>query len=1071
MKLACLLALLCLLTLTGALAQTGTDGAVLGVVTDSSGGLVIGAQVTITNSDTGLVKTALTSSDGSFEIGALPRGYYSVSVTFARFKTWALPRSELTIGERKKLSPGLELGELNEEVTIEASGELLQTEKAEVGGLVEEATIRELPLNGRDVIELVELVPGMRYAGKSLEPANGPTSNVQGLGHRDDQAEFRVDGVASNAVCDEGSTGVPNPDTVAQFSVATSNFSAENGRNPIQVTVVTKSGTNEFHSTLWEFLRNNAFDARNTFAVSNPKLVRNQFGVAGGGPVIKNRTFFFGSYEGTRVIQSNIFNSPTVSPDMLQGDFSGLPTIRDPSSRQPFAGNQIPQSQFSGVSRFFFPWILQPNSPGNLYRNSVSIPNNIDEFNARVDHQITQAQRIYWRYYRFYNAQTMTGYRPDITAQQKDHQYSMGLNYDFTISPTTLLNLSIGAVQNRGRVTSKCCGIGKENLTEEAGIRGFQTAGREEWVGLPDTIAFDPYTSISSQVAWGTPDSYSSQSINGSASMNLVRGRHTIVAGYQYSHLYLLASNGSCCSRGVFQFNGQYTGDAFADYLLGYMDDSLRNYPLHTFGMKSNPYGALFIDDFWKISSQVTVELGLRWDYWFAKSLIRGAGGTFDPKLGKVIAGLNSKGEVDLTAQPVSPFLAQATAGLWIPASEVHVPGGLFEPNGYVSPRLGVAWRPLKTGGVVVRAGYGAFTSSYRGNITASQIIAPPYWTYEEQFWSAGQLQRWETAWPSNPKAFTAPSVGASAYNVKPMKDHEWNISIQKALPFRSAVTLSYVGSKANDLVTDNSLNNVPPGLYSDLQAAKPYPMFGGIDLYENTGRNHYHSGQLKMERRFSQGLSFMLSYAFSKNISEAGGDSIWATPTPFAPAGYNRGRAAYDHTHILATNAVWEIPVGHGHAAGASLNPLVQGFVGGWELSGIYLFSSGDPLTFGFPGATLGNGWNTRPNVIGNLRLSDPRASLWFNPSALAAPEPYLFGNAGIGILDGPSSQILNLALMKRFPFGEKRYVQFRWEAFNAFNHANLRDPNTTIGQSTTGQIFSAGAAREMQIALKVIF
>jgi len=214
-----------------------------------------------------------------------------------------------------------------------------------------------------------------------------------------------------------------------------------------------------------------------------------------------------------------------------------------------------------------------------------------------------------------------------------------------------------------------------------------------------------------------------------------------------------------------------------------------------------------------------------------------------------------------------------------------------------------------------------------------------------------------------------------------------------------------------------------------------------------------------------------MLSYAFSKNISEAGGDSIWATPTPFAPAGYNRGRAAYDHTHILASNAVWEIPVGHGHAVGSRLNSLVNGIVGGWELSGIYLFTSGDPLTFGLPGATLGNGWDTRPNLIGNLRLSHPSASLWFNPNALAAPDQYLFGNAGIGILDGPSSQILNLALMKRFPFGESKYVQLRWEAFNAFNHANLGDPNTNIGQSTTGQIFSAGPAREMQIALKVIF
>jgi len=905
------------------------------------------------------------------------------------------------------------------------------------------------------------------------------------LGHRDDQTEFRVDGVASNAVCDEGSTATPNPDTIAQFSVSTSNFSAENGRNPVQVNMVTKSGTNEFHVTLWEFLRNDALDARNTFASSNPKLIQNQFGLAGGGPVLiprlyngKNKTFLFGSYEGTRIIQSKIYNSYTVSPAMLNGDFSGLPTITDPTTGLPFAGNKIPQAQISGASKFFFPWIPQANSPGDLFKAIASRPTNTDEFTGRVDHQITQNQRIYWRILHLDTPQNLVGYLPSSTATEDTHSYSTGLSYNYTVTPTTLLNLSIGTVNTVNTSSPTCIGsgpcteIGKENLTADAGIQGFQTAGREQWIGLPDSISFAGYAGISSRNGWGDPSVFKSQSINGNASLSKVWGKHTIVTGYQYDHLYLLAAHGSCCSKGVFDFNGQYTGNGFADYLLGYPDSSLRNYPIHTFGMKSNPYGAFFIDDSWKVTSQLTVELGLRWDYWFAKSLIRGAGGTFDPAIGKAVAGLDSAGNVDLTAQPVAPYLAAATQGQWVPASQVHVPGGLFEPSGYVSPRLGVAWRPLKSGDLVVRGGFGTFTSSYRGNITASQIIAPPYWTYESQSWSPAQLQRWETAWPASPNSFTASSVGAAAYNVKPMKDYEWNISVQKTLPFKTAVTLSYVGSKASDLVVDNSLNNVPPGLYTDLQAAKPYPIFGGIDLYENTGRNHYNSGQLLIERRFSQGLSFTLAYAFSKNISEAGGDSVYATPTPFAPAGYNRGRAAYDHTHILSSNVVWEIPVGRGQRLGSSMNPVANAVIGGWELSGIYLFSSGDPLSFSAPGGALGNGWGTRANLVGDPSISSPNAGLWFNPNAFSTPGPYLFGNSGIGILDGPGSHVVNLGLMKKFPLvGEKRYLQLRWEAFNAFNHVNLGDPNTNIGQSSTGQIFSAGPARVMQIALKLVF
>jgi hypothetical protein len=1080
-----LLSVCFLLALATATAQTGVDGAILGVVTDANGGVIVGATVTVTNLGTGIQRNETSRADGSFEISALPQGNYSVTVTFAGFKTWTLANTDLTINEHKRLAPVLSVGDVNERVTIEATTDLLQTEKSETGGVVEQRTIQELPLNGRDVIELTELVPGVRYGGRSLSTAcaDGNTSSVQGLGHRDDQTEFRVDGVASNAVCDEGSTAIPNPDTIAQFSVSTSNFSAENGRNPVQVNMVTKSGTNQYHVTLWEFLRNDALDARNTFAATNPKLIQNQFGLAGGGPVLiphayngKNKTFFFGSYEGTRIVQSKIYNSYTVSPAIMQGDFSGLPTITDPTTGQPFPGNKIPDSQISGASKFFFPWIPQANSPGSRFRAIASKPINIDEFTGRVDHQITQNQRIYWRILHLDTPQNLVGYLPSSTATEDTHSYSTGLNYDYTITPTTLLNLSIGTVNTVNTSTPTCKGngpcteIGKENLTEEAGIQGFQTAGREQWIGLPDVISFAGYAGINSRNGWGDPAIFKQQSINGNVSLSKVWGKHTVVTGYQYDHLYLLAAHGSCCSKGVFDFNGQYTGNGFADYLLGYTDSSLRNYPIHTFGMKSNPYGAFFVDDSWKITQQLTVELGIRWDHWFAKSLIRGAGGTFDPALGVAVAG-QENGKVDLTAQPVSPYLAAATQGQWVPASQVHVPDGLFIPTSYVSPRLGVAWRPLKSGDLVVRAGYGTFASSYRGNITASQIISPPYWTYESQSWSPAQLQRWETAWPVNPNSFTASSVGAAAYNVKPMVDHEWNLSVQKTLPFKTAVTVAYVGSSGDDLVVDNSLNNVAPGLYTNLQAAKPYPIFGSIDLYKNTGHNWYNSGQLKVERRFSQGLSFMLSYAFSKTLSENGADGVWATPTPFAPAGYNRGLANFDHTHILAFNTVWDVPVGRGRRFASGVNPIANQIIGGWEFSGIYLYSSGDPLTFGVPGATLGNGWGTRPNLVGDPNISNPSPNLWFNPNAFAAPGPYLFGNSGIGIMFGPSSHVANLALMKKFPFGENRYLQFRWEAFNAFNHVNYGDPNTTIGQGSTGQISDAGDARVMQIALKLVF
>jgi hypothetical protein len=294
---------------------------------------------------------------------------------------------------------------------------------------------------------------------------------------------------------------------------------------------------------------------------------------------------------------------------------------------------------------------------------------------------------------------------------------------------------------------------------------------------------------------------------------------------------------------------------------------------------------------------------------------------------------------------------------------------------------------------------------------------------------------------------------------------------VQKGVPFKTAVTLSYVGSYGSDLIADSSINNVPPGLYTNLQAAKPYSTFGSIDLYENTGKNWYNSGQLRIERQFSRGLSYMLSYAYSKNISQNGADSVWIAPTPFAPPGYNRGLASFDHAHILSVSALWQIPVGRGRTWGANMNRAADAIAGGWQFVPIYLYSSGAPLTFAVPGATLGNGWATRPNLIGNPTLSDPTPNLWFNPAAFTAPPQYQFGNSGVGIVTGPSSQVANLSLGKNFAVTEKGYVQFRWEVFNAFNHANYGSPNTTISQSTTGRILSAGAARQMQLGLKLIF
>jgi hypothetical protein len=1050
------------------IAQVGSDASILGVVTDSSGAIIPKATVTIVNLDTGFQRSVTSGEGGEFEALALPTGPYSVSVTNPGFSTWKLGRIDLTVASRQRISPVLKVGDVTEQISVDATAELIQTERSSVSTIVEEKQMRELPLNGRNPVQLVALAPGMRYLGRS-GPERG--SSVQGVGGRDDSTEFQLDGLNANAGMDERGMAIPNVDTIAEFSVETNSFSAEQGRNPLQVLMLTKSGTNAFHGTLWEFLRNEKLDAFNTFAkrpgARKPKLSRNQFGATIGGPVIKNKTFFFASFEGTTIRQERIYNSNTILPEMLNGDFSSVATpIRDPLNGQPFAGNRIPADRIASSSKFFTPYILLPNAPNGFFRATAPVPDDTWEGTMRIDHQITDRQRIYGRWVAYDNSADSPDYRPEVAQTNNTRQHNIAMNYTYSVAPTWLINLGANYMSSFNRFSSPVVGI--DNLTQQAGIQGFATSGREGSTGLP-SVSITGYTGFNAP--WGNPGRLWMEAKNAKATTSLIRGKHTMNLGYEINDRTTFGQHSSFAARGNFTFNGQYTGNGFADYLLGYTSAGGRNFPLQTFGMKHSPYSAIYLQDAWKPTSNLTVNLGLRYDRWHAKRAVRGNVTSFDPVSGKAIAGEDKNGQVDLTAQPVAKFVAAATQGLWVSASDIGAPPGLFEANGFFSPRIGVAWRPGKSDSLVIRGGYGIFASSFIGNITASAIVGPPFWNYENPTYTTASLQRWETAFSNDPTVFLSPGVSAAAYNVDAQKAHEWNFSVQKSLPFSSALTISYVGNKILDVISGNLRNEVPPGQYTNLQAARPYPRFAGITLYENLGKTWYNALQMKVERRFSQGLLFNTVYSYGKHMVDGVGSDVWSAPEPFAPDGYNRGRSAFDRTHILNVNAVYELPFGRGRKHLTGSNPIVNGVLGGWQLTGIYSFTSGAPLSISVPGSTLGNGRGTRANVTGDPALSNGSADQWFNTAAFSAPPQYQFGNSAIGVLDAPGSHSLDTGLMKNFYITEFKHIQFRWEMFNAPNHVNLGGPGTTLATSTFGRITSAGNARQMQLALKFVY
>ncbi len=1046
--------------------QTAEQGAVLGVVTDQSGAVIPGAKVTVTNLDTGFTKEESTNSSGEFEILALPIGPYTADVSMRGFKSWKMDRLVLEIGQRSKLTPVLTLGNVDQQVEVAALDPQIQTESASTETVIQEKQVTDLPLNGRNVVQLVSLAPGMQYTGQvggQFGAERG--SYVQGVGVQSGQTQFSLDGSNANGAMDEGATAIPSVDTIAEFNVQTSNFSAENGRYPLQVMVATKSGTNAYHGSLWEFARNSAFAARNYFETTTPKLVQNQYGAAGGGRILRDRTFFFGSFEALRIRQNQIFNDAVPAPAMLNGDFSSLTTpIIDPMTGNPFPGNQIPASRFDAAAVSFFPYLLQPNAADGNYHAVAPTKTDTTSGTARIDHVLTQKQHLYGRWVRYDSPQLFYGYSPKVYETNQTVQQSFTLNYVYTISPKVVFSANAGYQSSNNTFNSPQ--VGGTNLTEQAGIQGFSSPAQQSAAGFP-TANISGYTGFG--LLWGVNGRLWSHSWNGTTSVNLVHGKHLIDAGLQFDTRSVYGHHDSFAAQGGFTFNGQYTGNGFADYLLGLTSAAARNYPIAPFGVQHAPYTGIFVEDTYKMARNLTLNLGLRYDRWYDKTLVHGNGATFDPQIGKVVAGVDANGQVNLSAQPVAPYLAAATAGIWVPASQVGIPAGLFQGNGYFSPRVGVAWTVRN--GSVVRAAYGIFTSSFQGNVAASSIVGPPYWAYETPSFSAQSMQKWETAFPQVPNTFAAPGVAAPAWNTRAQKTHEWNVAVEQTLPLNSTLTLSYVGNHLFDGISGQSYDDVPAGQYADLQAARPFPVLSSIVLYQNMGDSWYNGLQAKWERRFTNGWTFTGSYAFSKLMVDNLASCVYCNVQPFTPKGYNRGRSANDITHILAVNSVYDLPVGHGRKYFSSMNRVTDVVLGNWELSGILSYASGAPLSFDVPGATLGNGYDTRPNLVGSLSVPNRSAKLWFNPNALAVPAPYTYGNSGMNITDAPATKGLDAALLKNFVFREGKYLQFRWEAFNAPNFVNFGAPNTSIGETSTGQIFTAGAPREMQFGLKLIF
>ena len=1050
----------------------GQNAQITGRVTDQSGAVVVGAKVNVTNEQTGLTRNVVSNEEGYFTVLFLPPGQYRIVVKMDGFRPFIRSELTLNVDQVARLDFTLEAGAADLEVTITGAEPLLNTETASVGQVVENKLVETLPLNGRNYTQLVALVPGAQP-----NPRSRAADAVQLNGQRAFQTTYLIDGMDNNNYIigvDTGTTQAlrPSVDAIQEFRVESSNFSAEYGRSSGGVINVSiKSGTNEVHGTAFEFLRNDGLDANDFFAnrsgLKKPPFRFNQFGGTLGGPLVKNKLFLFGSYQGTLIRTARTVITTVPTADMKRGIFP-FP-VYDPFTlnsatltRQPFANNTIPQARWDTVGAKLLQLYPDPNLPGlvNNYAGQISSKENNHQVDVRGDYVLSTKDTLFARY--SYNHGNSTrgsvfgapGYggssyldRPAIVPSSA---WSVVGGHTRVFSAAWANELRLGYTHNESNQLSPS----KESLYSRFGILGVPNS--DKMTGLP-TFLPTGYSGL------GDPHFEPNPKRAGllylTDNVTWTRGAHSIRFGgdtRRMSQFSGQSAPGAALSRGLYIFTGLLTGarvglpgSAMADLLLGqttrvrlsaYSDADLRN----------DNYGFYF-NDTWKATPRLTLNLGLRYEVQSPPWEANQQAANFD---------LN----------PGSP-----TYGTIVIAKDGSIRDRSFvnlDMNNF-APRLGLAYRLNDKTVMRAAAGifYGALDRSYYVipsnlpfvviNATPLNVVLVPP---EEQ------LQAGLPAGFVDPKNAVTPEAVFWPEDLPILETYQWNLSVQRELPGNFAVTASYVGSGTAHIVGQRNIDQPLPGT-----TAPPFPQFSSV--IENSPFAHatYHALQTKVERRFSGGLALLSSWTWSHAIDGIPAFEDATTvrgPQDSYHLSLEKASSGIDIRHRWVTSVIYDLPVGRqkgflGDKAAA------RALLGGWQLGGIFVAQTGLAFTPGVSREAI-NGNSLRPNLLRDPNLSGSERSVdrWFDPTSFAAPALDAIGTAGRNILRGPGYTNLDLLVARSFRITETKRLDFRAEFFNALNHTHLGLPNAIIDQPTAGRITSVQAPpRQIQFGLKFIF
>ncbi len=1131
-------AILCVLLFVGSLAFA-QEATIVGTVTDPSGSVLPNVNITITSTDTGKVSNINTNGAGQYVAPDLKIGHYTVKAEISGFNTVIRNDVVLNVGDRSRIDFAMKVGQVSEKVTVEANPVAVQSDTGEVSAVITGQQVTQLATNGRSVYTLFALTPGASSVqGDFMTPtAVSGDSNVSINGQRAGHNLQLIDGGENLDRGGSSASVMPSLDAIAEFRNITSNYSAEYGlSSAATITQVVKSGSNQFHASAWEFLRNDALDARNYF---NPapqpvsELRFNTFGFNVGGPVAfkhtdNPKTFFFYNMEWRRLIQGGLLNQ-TVPLTSSYGGNLGSTAISVPTAAQlapaqqarfladglalgaPFPNNTIPTNLLDpNAQALLAAGIFPAPTNGAQFQGGNNSPTNVREEIVRIDHTFNDKFSIYGHFIADQISQTYGTTQwsadnvPTVSDIFNNPGYSAVVHATQVISPTLLNEVAFNYNGNRIHITPQGVVSAPSNFTFNRLFAGPNIDDRIPSIALSGSTGTN-YTSN-----W-TPWNNKADDYQVRDDISWTKGAHQLKMGASWA-LYRKNQNAFANTQGNFTFNGSFTGNDFADFLLGYGQLYTEDAVKITGQWNNNSYAA-YIQDNWRASHRLTLNLGLRWDgiphtyeannqssNFYPNMYNPAAAATFDSTGTVICSGPGNPTGCNAASPGLGSSSNPILQGIPIYLNGVGIGGVNGIPKGLVNnywtdfgPRVGFAYDLNGQGKTILRGGFGTMYERIQGNDMYNGATNPP-----------GDVQpRLNNISLTNPglnvttgnviSAAAAPILpasitGISDTNYKAPLSYQYSLGVQQALGAQSVLGVTYVGTQSRHQNNYQQINLPPEALLPALLAPGApsintfYNLLGytGLRLAQNSANGSYNSLQVSLRSNIKHELQLQFGYTYAKAIDSTTGNGSGAdlnnVTNPYIGWRYDLGPSVFDRTHVAFVNFVYDIPF-----LKNSNNHMLKTFVGGWQLSGIVTAETGAPLNMGLNGTNVSSiipNSGNRPDLIGKINYPQ-QVNQWFDTSGFVAPALGTYGDLGHNAVRGPGRDNWNFSLFKNFMINEKRGSRFelRADAFNIWNHTQFKGDynnggiSTNFGASNFGAVTAAFDPRSLQLGAKVVF